>query len=341
MKFGTVSLWKESAQDFIDEVRLAQSCGSDLVAVGDSQSLYRELYVSLTVAALETSTCLIGPMVSNPVTRHPAVAVSAMASLDQLSNGRAVFGIGTGGSSLWALNEPSARISHLRDYLTTFNALQRSGLSEWNGREIRVDIVERAVPVFVSAEGPRSLELAGALADAVILHTGTSPEAISWCRSHIARGAAAVGRDPSTISLWMMLKAGISDDRERALSDARVGLAGSARHALNSNAADKGVPPDLLEPVHQLVERYDTRTHAMAGSNNADLVDELGLTEFLGDHFGLIGTAAECAAKATALEALGIKGLLVPVIGTKETAALIERLYLQVMPMTGRLIDHT
>ena len=334
MKIGTISLWRDSVAAFVDEVQLAERVGAHMVTVGDSQSLYRELYVSLAIVAEVTETAFIGPMVTNPTTRHPAVVASGLAALDELSGGRVVFGIGTGGSAVWALGERPASLASLSAYLETLRSLWTCGTAEWRGQQIHVDGIERRVKLFVAAEGPRTLRLAGALADGILLHSGASTSAIRWCRAHVEEGARSVGRDPDDISLWVMLKASIFDDRERALREARAGLAGSARHALSSHLDEKGIPADLVEPLRQLIERYDVRTHAKAVSDNAQLVDNLGLTAFLAEMFGLVGSPAECAARLRTLRALGIEGVLVPAIGSNPMG-LIERLGLEVLPLVG------
>ena len=73
--------------------------------------------MSLTVAALETERVQIGPSVTNPLTRHPAVMASAIASLHELSGGRAFLGIGTGDSAILNLGLRPARLRALREYV--------------------------------------------------------------------------------------------------------------------------------------------------------------------------------------------------------------------------------
>ena len=334
MKFGTVALWRDSYEDFVEEIRTAERLGMDLVGAGDTQASYRELYVSLTVAALETDRVLVGPMVTNPVTRHPAVTTSAMGAVDRLSSGRAVMGIGTGGSAVWNAGLPPARIDDFREYLETMRSLMQSGRGTYRGSDVLVEGIEREFPIFVSAEGPRALRLAGALADGVILHAGTSQQAVEWCQRHIAEGADQADRDPGQIELWMMLKAAVADRREDALDEVRMGLAGSAEHALRSGAAEKGVPPELREPVAELVARYDASQHAKAGSANGELVDELGLTDFLADYFGLVGTPGQCAERLRHLASLGIQGVVSPALGSSPID-LITRLGREVLPLVN------
>ena len=332
MKFGTIVLWRDSGPDeFISEVRQAERSGFDVVGVGDTQGGYRELYVSLALAALHTSRARIGPMVTNPVTRHAAVTASAIATIDRLSAGRAVLGIGTGGSAVWTLGRPPATIAELRDYVETLRSLMRHGEATVDGRRVGVSGIERPVPVWMTAEGPRALRLAGALADAVVLHTGTSVAAIDWCRAALHEGAASAGRDAEEIEIWMMLKSSIADSREAALGTITSDLAGSAQHAFRTRAADKGVPPDLLEPIRELLRRYDVHQHAVAGGVNGDVVAELGLADFLADQFGLVGTPDDCVKRLVSLQQRGVHGVLVPAAGP-DPLGLIHRLGSDVIP---------
>ena len=335
MKLGIVSLWRESLDEFVSEISRAEELGFDMIGVGDSQSGYRELYVSLTVAALHTKSALIGPLVTNPITRHPTVTASAIGAIDRLSGGRAVIGFGTGGSAVWTIGQKAATVADFTEYLSAVAGLFRDGEVMFQGTTNQVQGIERPVPIYVSAEGPRTLALAGATADGVILHSGTTREAVSWCREQIAIGAETVGRDPAEIEIWMMLKASIADDRQVALKEVAAGLAGSASHALRHGAEAKGVPPELLEPVAELIRRYDSGLHGVAGGANAELVDALGLTDFLAGYFGLVGTPAECAATVENLAALGVKGIICPSGAAADPMALIDRLGKEVRPLIG------
>ena len=94
MKFG-VTMFPNNLGDVAIGARLAEDMGFDYVGVADSQSLARELYVTLGVVASATERVMLGPTVSNPLTRHPAVAASAIASINELSQGRAFLGLGS------------------------------------------------------------------------------------------------------------------------------------------------------------------------------------------------------------------------------------------------------
>ena len=170
MKYG-VTLLPSSYESFRRHVRLAEAVGFDYIGVADSQSLFRELFVSLAVAAVETERVHLGPSVTNPLTRHPAVTASAMASLQELSGGRAFLGIGTGDSAILNVGLRPARLAALREYIGAVRAFMAGESAEYLGREGHVRWSSQPAPIMMSAEGPRTLRIAGEIADrAMISH---------------------------------------------------------------------------------------------------------------------------------------------------------------------------
>jgi alkanesulfonate monooxygenase SsuD/methylene tetrahydromethanopterin reductase-like flavin-dependent oxidoreductase (luciferase family) len=124
MKLGIISMWGHDLAGFRDQLRLAEELGFALVGLGDSPVGWHELYVSMTIAALETKSVTLAPMVTTPIGRHPAVAAGAMSTLHDLTGGRVAFGIGTGGSMVKGLGRGLATQAETRPYL------------RWSGREI-------------------------------------------------------------------------------------------------------------------------------------------------------------------------------------------------------------
>ena len=97
-RLGIAAMCK-SMPEYLDWITVAEDSGYDLAGYGDTQNLLPDAYVALTAMARRTSRIKLCTTVSNPVTRHPSVAASGFAALQQLSNGRAIFGIGTGDSA--------------------------------------------------------------------------------------------------------------------------------------------------------------------------------------------------------------------------------------------------
>src|SRR5712692_10933367 len=140
-RFGIVFL-PESLGDFGNLCREAEEAGFDLLGVADSQSVFRELYVALAIAARDTSRIRLGPLVTNPQTRHLVVTASAISSIDELSGGRAILGLGSGDSAIYTLGAPPATVAGLEDAVVTLGRLTSGTLVE-----------RRAAGVAVRAEG--------------------------------------------------------------------------------------------------------------------------------------------------------------------------------------------
>ena len=131
-EFGTVFI-TNNARTLGERVRRAEAAGFSWNGIGDTQSLFREMYVCLTVAALNTEKARIGPMVTNPVTRHPGVTASAMATLDELTGGRTFLGLGTRDTALVNLGQRPATVARLRRYITAVKGLLAGEEVEWDG----------------------------------------------------------------------------------------------------------------------------------------------------------------------------------------------------------------
>ena len=315
MKFG-VTMFPGSLDDVATRSRLAEKMGFDYLGIADSQSLARELYVTLSVVAMSTERIMLGPTVSNPLTRHPAVTSSAIASVNELSGGRAFLGVGSGDSAVLNLGLRPARLKELHHYIQTVREMLAGETSEYRGNRAHVRWANAAIPVAMSAEGPRTLAMAGAVADAAIVHTGLTPEVLSDTVSRIREGERASGREERSARVWAFAKCNIADHRENAIEEIKMALAASGHHAFRFTLEGKNVPEELWEPISTLHREYEAAEHEQVGkTRNATLTDELGLTEYFADRFAVAGTPEECRAKARAIFGSGVDALLITAIG--------------------------
>ena len=292
-RFGIVLL-PESLTDFGELCRETEASGFDWLGVADSQSVFRELYVALTLAALNTRRVKLGPLVTNPLTRHLVVTASAIASVDELAGGRAVLGLGSGDSAIYTIGAPPATLAGLEDSIAMLGRLTTGETVDRGGRPWRVHRATRRVPIYLAAEGPRTLELAGRVADGVICGLGLTPEVITLSLAAIERGARAAGRTLDDIDVWWFAKTSLGDTRAAAIEPIKMALAASANHAFRFTLEGKGVPPDLHEKIRALQREYNAHHHEIPGAANASLPDRWDLTEFLADRFAVAGTPADC-----------------------------------------------
>ncbi len=315
MKYG-IGYLRETAFDALDEAAMADRLGYDLFGVPDSQALGHELYASLGPLARETDRITLGPTITNPITRHPVVTASAMATIDDLADGRAVMGFGSGDSSVYTLGKRPARLSELEASITRIKALWRGERVDVDGTDVGIEWIDpdqpRDIPVLLAAEGPKTLRLAGRLADGVIVGLGVSPEVREVAVEAIEAGAREAGRDPDAIEKWYFVQANVAPTTATAIDEIRGALAGVAHHSLQFTFEGKAVPEQYREPVRELVERYDSDAHQQDGtSTNEALVGELGLTDYLADRYAVAGTRDEVADQLHRLEqADDVDGLL-------------------------------
>jgi 5,10-methylenetetrahydromethanopterin reductase len=136
VRFGITFLPGPPSQ-FVEWCRAVDAAGFDTLGIADSQSLYREVYVSTTLCAVNTQRVRFGPRVINPLTRHPAVAASAAATLEELAPGRTLLGIGTGFSATYNVGLRAATLAQLEAYVRAVRGLLTDGSAEWEGKALR------------------------------------------------------------------------------------------------------------------------------------------------------------------------------------------------------------
>jgi 5,10-methylenetetrahydromethanopterin reductase len=225
MSYGVAVQGVAPPPEFAGMVREIESLGFGYLWLTDSSLHARDSYVYLTLAVANSSRLRLGTAVTNPVTRHPAVTAVAAATLDEVSGGRAILGLGAGDRPLRALGRKPCAAAGLADAIEAIRAL-------WSGAEVSVIApgftldharlrfgARPGLPIFLSASGARTLELAGGLADGVILLVGLLPDAIAWALEHIDRGARARGRPRPHTALFAY--GAISGDGPAALAAGR------------------------------------------------------------------------------------------------------------------------
>jgi 5,10-methylenetetrahydromethanopterin reductase len=290
---------------------LAESCGYDLLGYGDSPCLLPELCVSLAAMAAVTERAVLCPTVSNPLTRHPSVAASAFASLQQLAPGRIWFGMGTGDSAALSIGERPATLAALAEYGRALTALTRGEEAEYRGHRFRLEWDAPRVPLWLAAGGPRTMRLAGEIADGVLLGAGLTEPVVRDSIRHVHEGARAAGRDPADVEIWLYSKIFLCDSEEQAWRDLAWTLAASAHHAFRFTLEGKFVPPEWHDALEQLQRAYVVREHnnlANVGTTNADLVVESGLTEFLGPRFLMAGPPERVVERLAEIATWGVSG---------------------------------
>jgi 5,10-methylenetetrahydromethanopterin reductase len=198
-------------------------------------------------------------------------------------------------------------VAGLQGAIETLGRLTGGEAVKREGRTWQVHRTSRRVPIYLAAEGPRTLELAGRLADGVIVALGLTPEVIALSLAAIERGARAAGRRLADLDVWWFAKTNVADTRAAAVAPIKMALAASANHAFRFTLEGKGVAPGLHEAIRGLQREYNAHHHEIAGAGNAALTDRWGLTEFLVDRFAIAGTPHDCLTQIRRAMAAGAR----------------------------------
>jgi 5,10-methylenetetrahydromethanopterin reductase len=323
-------------EGFTRLARTADAGGLEMVSTGDTPALLGDLYVGLTLIAQNTSRCRVGTFMTNPLTRHPVVAASAIASVDAISGGRAVLGISSGDSGVLNLGLQPARIGELEEYIRALRDLWSRGEATFQGREARLTWARRPIPLYLGPGGPAGLRLAGRLADGVFIETGVLPEIVDHALSQLEAGAREAGRRLEDIDVWFHLRGCFGSSPADATRQIRSALAGMANRVLRFTDRGKFVPDEIRPRLEELVARYQIVHHEEHGKvlHNAPLVDELGLGEYLAERFAVVGTPEEWIRRIGSLRRMGVEKLAFACM-MEDRQAFVETLVRDVMPAVG------
>lgn len=221
----------------------------------------RDSFVALAGLAGETSQLLLGTGIVPMTSRRPALTAMAVATVHERSGGRAILGIGTGAPRPGALGELATQVAEIRSRL-------QAKLDD--GADGSTLVLERPVPIWIAALGPRALMLAGALADGVLLNWCT-PARVTEARHIVGEAALAAGRDPNAITVATYVRSAVEggepgdDERaRRALAAASaeyasypayrrqfeaMGLGPAAGSAAAARAAGSEPVPETVAPL--------------------------------------------------------------------------------------------
>ena len=295
-------------------VSRCEVAGFDGVGILDSQMLERDVFVSMALAAQATSRIRICSAVLNPVTRHVSVMASAIKTVSEIAPGRAEFWIGRGFSSVQTIGVPPATVREMRQCVLTLKSLLSGEDVTFNGDATsRMRHGDAQLPrIFVAAHGPRTIEVAGEVADGVLLQVGLHPQAVELARQHLEEGASRAGRDPNDLEMVLCATTIIMDDQQEAREMARplcVQRLVEKSHAPYLQAA--GIDTGGLDIPPELSELYPDIPHAEDWEKARRLCSFLpdDILAQMCDAIGLVGTPEYCAQLLQKAEANGIKHL--------------------------------
>jgi 5,10-methylenetetrahydromethanopterin reductase len=293
-RFGLNRFDSRSVDVFVADVRRAEQLGWDAALQPDSQLRRRDTYVLLAAAARATERIALGPLLANPVNRHPTVTASSIATIDELAPGRVLLGWGVGDTAVRLAGLKPARVKELEASTRLMRALLDGEAVEVGAARPARLPHHRPVPIWIAAGGPKTLRMAGSVADGVFIRVGTHAANIATAVEAIRAGAADADRDPATVKLAAIFHTVLVDEPERALTMAKSMAAGYYEYspALFDPPRLTWTGPDL-ETLKRTSGVWPDFHHAPDLEQSGRVVDFLPVSA--ADTFSLRGGPAEVA----------------------------------------------
>jgi 5,10-methylenetetrahydromethanopterin reductase len=323
----------------------AEEEGWDGITYSDSQSMSGDVYVALATAAAATDRIMLATGVTNPWTRHPAVAAAAISCVQVESGGRAELGVGRGDSSMARLGLAPASPATLERYLTEVETYLGGGAVPVDiGSERGVDVTQvvaslptesslewykelggvKKVPVWVVVSGPKVLEITARVADRVALVLGADIDRIKW-------GIAEARKVKSSIPVASYVSVVPYPNPDEAIEYAR-GIAGtfsrySAMHG-KVFAPTGHLDENALKSV---AVGYELEKHFRSSGHQATVLSP----EFV-KSFVVVGTSQQCIDRLTEMRDAGVDRFNVsfttPDVDPKISEQIHRRFVEEVMP---------
>jgi probable F420-dependent oxidoreductase len=321
MQFGVTVLPDPPYTRLVELVALAEQHGFHSGWTYDSPILWQEPYPLITLLVQATRSMRIGMCVTNPVTREPAVTASAHATLQDISGGRIVMGIGRGDSAVRVMGRQPTKIAEFERRLRMIKEFMNGRPVEWEGTEIHLKWAEGApeIPLYVAGYGPRALTVAGRVGDGVIIQLA-DPAIIQWTMATARRAAEEAGRDPAALKCLVCAPSLVHEDLAYARDQVRWFPAMVGNHVadiIRVHGEHSDVPHELTDYIRER-DSYDYTDHSRVGAAHGSFVpDEIC------DRFCVIGSAPQIIEKLRGLEGIGVDEWIVYLMtsGQEETLA--------------------
>ncbi|GAA2404481.1 5,10-methylenetetrahydromethanopterin reductase [Streptomyces glaucosporus] len=268
MRFSYVLLPDHPLQESLASIRLADELGFHACYAAD-ETWHKDMWLLFAAAAVQTGRIRLGPSLSSVVLREPTLIAQALATLDELSGGRAEGVLSCGNFGLlaqygvdWSRIRPLSRTKealHVVRTLLDEGAIDHSGeFFTYDGLFTFARPVQEHLPVKLGAmRGPKSFEAAGELSDGCHHALGYTREAHDYAVRHIRAGAERAGKDWRSLDIgaWIVFATGADGAAAKEAARSMVGIYASSmpEEQLRRN----GVEPEELKPVIEAIAAGD------------------------------------------------------------------------------------
>jgi 5,10-methylenetetrahydromethanopterin reductase len=325
MKISYVMLPNYPIAESVEYIKLADQLGFHGCYAAD-ETWHKDMWLLFAAAADKTANIRFGPSVSGVVLREPTLITQAVATLDDITGGRAECVIGSGNFGLlaqyhidWTQTRPLSRVKEAHHVIRT---LLDDGVINYDGEFFKYTglftfarPVQQRLPVVIGAmRGPKSFQLAGEQFDGVHHALSYTRGAYDYVVEHVRAGAERTGRDWQSLDIgaWIVFAVGTDSAAAKEAARSMVGLYASAMPA--EQLERNGVDPQELQPIIEALGR-------------GDLAAAVELTSpELADRMSVAGTPEECVAKMrTEMVDAGVNHLILAITDAAMVKAFMGR----------------
>lgn len=277
---------------------------------------------ALTASALVTRTIRLGVGVFNPYNRHPTLIAMEAGTLDELSDGRAVLGIGSGIKVAKMGLSPSRRIAAMRDTIHIVRRLLRGETVTYTGtvfssEAVRLEfpLARPEMPILMAAMGDQALRLCGEVADGLMVSNMSPPAFTRRAMAIVTRAAAKVGR-ATPRDVVQYVPCAIGDDGTDARQRAKVTV-GRMLTAYWQGGHASAATQAALRDYNDIDPEAFARTmrRLASGEPAPGVIDDAFLRRY-----AIAGTASECRDQCLAYGDAGVTELAIWFAGPQAAA---------------------
>lgn len=299
----------------IELAKLAEESEYDQIWIPDER-FHREVFSTMALCAINTEKVKIGTAVTDPFIRHPALTALAIATVDEISTGRTVLGIGAGFSGFHELcierRKPALAMREMvfiiRDLLSGKKVCYDGQIIKVNGAKLGFR-ARSDIPIYIAGRGPMVLKLAGELADGVIIGAFASQESLKYAFGQIEKGAKKAGRSIRGLDVVSWLYTAVSENGQLAKNTVRPYIMWMIYSSWPGSLKKAGVKEDVAKPIIEFLDRLREQEELPSSEESKEVSEAASklVPDDYVDKFSLAGTPEECIEKVKELSRLGIK----------------------------------